>query len=139
MVKAEGKKVTALIIADSGFMRDGLLTLLATLPDVKVVGAANGELLGTELSIELHPQMVLVDCTLSNGKAMEFLRNVKINKIPTRCLAIVESYDDCKKAASMGADGVLVKGFSNSDLVRVLNRMMSKPIRTGPIRLNAGE
>ena len=84
-----GEKITAIIISDYGFMREGLRTLVESLPEVTVLGTTNGVSVGKKMAIELAPQLVIVDCTLSNGKGLELVNNIKMEGIPTRCLAIV--------------------------------------------------
>ncbi len=133
-----GEKITAIIISDYGFMREGLRTLVESLPEVTVLGTTNGVLVGKKMAIELAPQLVIVDCTLSNGKGLELVHNIKIEGIPTRCLAIVESFDDSQKAISLGAEGALIKGFTRNDLVRVLKRMIDEPTHTSSNSMSEG-
>ncbi len=133
-----GKMITVIIISDYGFMREGLRTLVESLPEVTVLGTTNGVLVGKKMVIELAPQLVIVDCTLSNSKGLEFVRILKMERIPARCLAIVESFEDSQKALTLGADGALIKGFTRNDLVRVLKRMIDEPIHTGSCNLSEG-
>ena len=135
----ESTSLTVLIVANSGFMRDGLRSLLTTLLDVNVIGSANGEVEGLILSNELHPEVIIVDCTLSNGKGMELILQLKSQQIRASILAIAGSLLEGKTAMEQGADGMLIRGYSEGDLRHALRKLIAPPIRTGSPKLDPGD
>ena len=120
----EDRRLSTLIIADSGFIRDGLNTLLVTLPTVEVVGLATMETSGLELSKELHPDVILVDCTAANNKGLDFIRQVKAESVEAKIVIIAESYPDGKTARELGIERVLLNGYSNRDLQHTFKRLI---------------
>ena len=101
---------TVLIAADHPLFRKGLRTLLATLPDTRVVGeaASGGE--AVRLAEALGPQLVLMDLQMAGGDGLSAIRQLAA-KPGCHILVVTMFEDDVSVFAAMqaGARGYVLK------------------------------
>ena len=117
------ERVTVLIIARAGQVRDGLRALLRAMPGVDVVDRPCGSGLNVDLLAEHDPALILVDCDLVGPAAFDALRRLKTQHPKLRFLVLVEDVEQERLARETGVDCVLIKGTSAerlSDAVREL-------------------
>lgn len=111
-----------LIVDDHPVFRDGLAGLLATLPEVEVVGALGSvEEALVELA-ESAPDVVLMDINLPGASGVEGTRRV-LALSPTTAVLVVTMVDDDNSvfaALAAGARGYLLKGASGSEILAAL-------------------
>ena len=109
-----------LIADDRPRSRDGLKVLLATWPEVEVVGeAANGQE-AVRLVDKYHPDVVLVDAIMPMMDGLEATRVIK-EKWPEVKVIVLTIHASCRlDALAAGADAFLIKGCPAADLLRVI-------------------
>ena len=111
-----------LIVDDHPLFRDGLAGLLATLPDVELVGAvASAEEVLAVLK-ETEPDVVLMDLNLPGASGVEATALVSQAQPTTAVLVLtmVDDDDSVFAALSAGARGYLLKGASAGDITAAL-------------------
>ncbi len=79
--------IRVLVVDDSALMRQMLSTMLATDPDVEVVGTASDPLIARQKIKQLDPDVVTLDIEMPNMHGLEFLRRLMALR-PTRVLMI---------------------------------------------------
>lgn len=109
-----------LIVEDHDIYRDGLKTLLSTVPEFEVVGeAASGEE-ALRLAPACRPDLVLMDIKMSVMSGIETTRQLVQIAPQVRVLMLTMFDDDPSIFAAMqaGAHGYLLKGAKHNELLR---------------------
>ena len=99
------------VIEDQPALLKNLLKVLATFPELEVVGSAQDGERGVEQVLELLPQLLLLDLELPGIDGIEVTKRVK-RRAPQIEVLILTSFDDEQKvyeAIQAGASGYLVK------------------------------
>jgi DNA-binding NarL/FixJ family response regulator len=114
--------IRIVVVDDHPIVRDGLRALFGTVPDVEVVGEArdaDGALREVTL---LRPDVVLLDVHMPGGTGLEVLPRLRRASPATRVLLLTMD-DDAEtvlEAVRLGADGYLVKGASQAEIMRAV-------------------
>jgi DNA-binding NarL/FixJ family response regulator len=111
--------VTTVVVADDeALIRDGLTAILASFPEVDVVGsAADGAQAVREVATK-QPDVVLMDVRMPRVDGLEATRRICAERLPTRVLVLttVESDDAVFGALRAGASGFLLKSVPPDQL-----------------------
>jgi DNA-binding NarL/FixJ family response regulator len=110
------------IVEDHDIFRDGLKTLLATVPDFEVVGEAANAEDALRLVPECRPDLVLMDIKMPGMSGIEATRQL-VQTIPQMRVLILTMFDDDPSvfaAMQAGAHGYVLKGSKHSELLRAI-------------------
>src|SRR5438128_12438338 len=105
---AMGNAHVRVLIADAqAVTRAGLRRLLESYPDLQVVGEAADGVQAVSETLELGPQVVLMDMQLPAGQSMEALRQIKQLNLDTQVLMLsaLDREDYLYEAHRAGAGG----------------------------------
>jgi DNA-binding NarL/FixJ family response regulator len=111
-----------LIADDHLLFRDGLRALIASTPEVELVGeAATGEE-AVALANSLQPDVVLMDLQMPDLNGIEATRRIVQQSPHMRVLVITMFEDDSSVLAAMraGARGYLLKGATHAEMARAI-------------------
>lgn len=109
-----------LIADDSAHARAGLRALLATWPELAVIGEAADGREAVRLVSEHHPDIVLMDLQMPGVDGLEATRQIK-QQHPAVSVIILTVYTAMKQAAlAAGADAFVVKGSTPERLLAAL-------------------
>jgi len=112
-----------LLVDDHPLVRNGLRTLLASLPDVVVTGeAANGEEAIAQAA-ELQPDIILMDLHMPGINGIEATRRILQASPRIGILVLTMLEDDASVFAAMraGARGYLLKGADQAEVLRAIS------------------
>ena len=111
-----------LIVDDHPVFRDGLAGLLATLPEVEVVGTAGSAEEALAVLRETMPDVVLMDINLPGASGVEATRRASQIAPATAVLVIsmVDDDDSVFAALAAGARGYVLKGASAAEITAAL-------------------
>lgn len=111
------------VVDDHVLFREGLVSMLSNYPDISVVGEAATVRGAIDKSIELHPDIILLDISLPDGSGIDALSEILASWPDTKIiiLTITESDELLIRAVRNGAVGYLLKNIPISKLIRVLN------------------
>ncbi len=102
--------------------REGLASLLASQPDIQVVGAAGSMEEAIYLAQSLHPEVVLMNYTLPDGDGPEATRAILVEDPGIQVVFLSDLNGDERLFAAIrsGAKGYLLKNLPISKLVTYL-------------------
>jgi DNA-binding NarL/FixJ family response regulator len=107
---------------DHPLYRDGLRTMLQSLPGMEFVGEAPDGVSAVELVRLLQPDVLLLDLQMPGGGGLEALRSIVAMKAATAVLVVTMHEDDGSVVAaiSAGARGYVSKGADRNELERAV-------------------
>lgn len=117
-----GDHVRIVIVEDHPLYRKGLRTLLSSVDDFKVVGEAGDGVAGVAISLDLLPDVVLMDLQLPGQSGFSAIREIVAASVITRILVVTLYEDDDSVFAALraGARGYILKDTDEADMVRAI-------------------
>lgn len=115
-------KLTLLIADDHPLFRKGLKSLLATLPNLTVVGEASTGKEAIQLAEQLQPDVVLMDLRMPEGGGLEAIGQIVQTSPHIRILVVTMFEDDDSVFAAMraGARGYVLKDMNDEEITRAI-------------------
>ncbi|MEL6496032.1 MAG: response regulator transcription factor [Cyanobacteria bacterium J06623_7] len=126
--------IRLLLVDDQSIIREGLSSLLATQPDLEIIGeAANGEE-AIQQSLTLSPDVVLMDIRMPVMDGVAAIRLLKERSPEIKILVLTTFDDDLYVAQAMtyGADGYLLKDTPSQELARAIRAVKQGYTQMGP-------
>jgi DNA-binding NarL/FixJ family response regulator len=115
-------RIRILVADDHPVVRDGLIAVLGTQPDLEVIGeAANGDEV-VEKSQALKPDVILLDLEMPGPGGVETVRRLH-DTLPDVRLLIFTAFDrdeQIVESLRAGASGYLLKGAPRQELFRAV-------------------
>lgn len=109
---------------DHALFRSGLVSLLTSMPQFKIVGEASNGREALELIADKKPDVVLLDV---NMPVMDGVETVRVLKKKERCrilmLTVSKHDEDLFGAITAGADGYLLKNASPDELASAISNV----------------
>lgn len=110
--------IKVLLIDDHEMVRMGVSAYLSTQPDIEVVGEAENGRKGSELALQLRPDIILMDLVMDEMDGVEATRAI-IQEWPEAKIVVVTSFLDDEKlypVIEAGATSYLLKTSRASDI-----------------------
>ncbi|ACU39194.1 two component transcriptional regulator, LuxR family [Actinosynnema mirum DSM 43827] len=116
------RPLRVLVVDDHPMFRFGLSAVLASSPEITVVGEASGGGMGVELAAALRPDVVVMDLNMPDLGGVEATRRVVAEHPGARVLVLTMFDDDDSVFAAMraGALGYLLKASQPQQIVRAV-------------------
>jgi len=117
-VVTDADEITVLIVDDHPVVRDGLRGMFAASPEFDVVGEAASGPEAVTLTLELDPDVVLMDLRMPGGGGVQAITELVARGARSRVL-VLTTYDtdaDTVPAIEAGATGYLLKDALRDDL-----------------------
>lgn len=117
--------IRILITDDQAIVRKGIRALLATEPDIEVVGEAENGLEAVDQMEQLQPDVVLMDLMMPEMDGIEAIQRITTVKSKARILVLTSFATDDKvfPAIKAGALGYLLKDSSPEELVQAIRQV----------------
>jgi NarL family two-component system response regulator LiaR len=119
------KQIKVLITDDQAIVRKGLRALLATEPDIKVVGEAENGAEAIDQVEKLQPDVILMDLVMPEMDGIEAIYGITARQPKARILVLTSFATDDKvfPAIKAGALGYLLKDSSPEELVQAIRQV----------------
>ena len=118
------KPVLTLVVSNSGSIQNGLLALLTTIPQVRLVLADEEQKTALGLVKNHQPALAILDMSIPEAK--EVIRQVKELGTKIQMIALVDNVKEQKEAEELGVDSVLLKGFSAQKLIDIVEKLIDQ-------------
>lgn len=115
-------RIRVLLTDDHALFREGLVGILASQPDFKVVGEASDGLEAIVKARELAPDLVLMDIGMPGCDGLEAARQIKqeLPAVTIVMLTVTGEEDKLFEAVKNGAQGYLLKNIHAHDMLALL-------------------
>jgi DNA-binding NarL/FixJ family response regulator len=117
------KKIRILIVEDHHVVRKGLMALLASVPDVEVVGEASDGVEAVTCFSALQPDVTLMDLRLPKMGGVEAITRIR-TQFPAARFIVLTTFDgdeDIYRSLQAGAKAYLLKGMTCEELVSTIH------------------
>lgn len=114
--------ITVLIVDDHVLFREGLVNLLNTQPDIRVVGQAGSVREAIEKIPKHNPELILMDVTLPDGTGLDATQAILAKQPDAKIIFLTVHEDDDRLFAAIrcGAKGYLLKNVPVAKLLAFL-------------------
>ncbi|HEY1950484.1 MAG TPA: response regulator transcription factor [Bryobacteraceae bacterium] len=112
-------QIRILVVEDHHIVRQGLVALLKTVPDLMVVAEAAGGEQGIDAFREHQPDVTLMDLRLPDIGGAEAVRQIR-REFPDARIIVLTTFDgdeDIYRALQAGARGYMLKGMFGDELM----------------------
>jgi DNA-binding NarL/FixJ family response regulator len=126
--------IHVLIADDHTLFRSGLRALLNLFPDIQVVGEASSGEEAVDKTIELQPDIVLMDIQMPGVNGIEATRQIA-NRSPKTGVIVVTMFEDDSSVFSAmraGARGYILKDAGEEEVLRAIRGVASGEAIFGP-------
>ena len=119
-------KKRILLVEDHSLLRQGLRSLVSTLPDFEVVGEARDGKEAIRQCLALSPDLVMMDLSMPGMTGIEATTQIKRRLPQVRVLALTAYKTDeyVRETLRAGADGYVLKDASYDELVLALRHVV---------------
>lgn len=117
--------LTVLLVDDHAIVRKGIKALLATEPDISIIGEAEDGEQAIEMVMALNPDIVLMDLEMPKMDGIEATQQLAQSRPETRILVLTSFATDDKvfPAIKAGAHGYLLKDSGPDELLESLRKV----------------
>lgn len=126
--------IRVLLVDDHALFREGLGMIIASQPDLLVVGEASDGLEASIKAAALKPDLVLMDIQMPGMDGIEATRRIK-KEVPTATIVMLTVRDDEEKlfdAIQSGAQGYLLKQMQSKELIDMVRRALAGEVAIPP-------
>lgn len=120
------KRALTLIVARPGPLRDGIEALLASVPEVEVLGEVHQPSRALSLAAQHSLDLLLLEAGPAGGKNWRVLSRLQGQHPGLRSIVLADDIEQVRQARAAGADAVFLKGFPPHRFVRTVERLVSR-------------
>jgi len=128
--------IRIVVVDDHPVVRDGLVGMVGSEPDLEVVGEASDGVEAVAVVAHRRPDVVMMDLRMPGGDGLDAIRELRRSpaegsELRILVLTTYDSERDIRAALEAGADGFLLKDIRRADLVRAIRDLAAgRPVLT---------
>ncbi len=122
MTASTTERIRLMLVEDHAVVRQGLIALLSSVPDIEIVGFAKDGAEALQLYPKLNPDVTLMDLQLPKMGGVEVITRVRAT-IPNAKFIVLTTFDgdeDIYRAMQAGARAYLLKGMDIDELLAAI-------------------
>ena len=112
------KSILALVVSSSGDLQNGLLALLTSISHISAMLVAEDTASALRLVKNHQPALIILE--ISSCQKPNIIKELKTQWPQIHLIVLVDDLTQKKAVRTLGADSVLIKGFSPQQLVDVI-------------------
>jgi DNA-binding NarL/FixJ family response regulator len=123
--RSTGEKTRILLVDNHALFRVGMRNILEREPDFLIVGEASDSRSAIDMSVQLSPDIILMDLNLPSPGGIETTQRIKRELQPAGIivLAVNEDEEALFDAIKAGAAAFILKDVGPDDLVTIIRRV----------------
>ena len=116
------QRIRVLLVEDHAVVRQGLIALLSSVPDIEVVGSAVDGAAAVEMFASCNPDVTLMDLQLPNLGGVEAITRIRTDHPAARFIVLTtfDGDEDIYRAMQAGAKAYLLKGMDFEELLTTI-------------------
>jgi DNA-binding NarL/FixJ family response regulator len=120
--RSAGSRIRVLLVDDHALFREGVRSLLATQPDLEVVGEVEDGRAAVRQALALKPDVVLMDITMPNLDGIEATRQIhaRDEAIKVLVLTMHDNEEVFFRSLNAGASGYVLKRSGGQELMAAI-------------------
>ena len=127
--------IRVIVADDQGLVREGLMTLLGTVPEIEAVAAARDGEEALALCAEHHPDVVLMDLRMPKMDGVQATQRIREQYPETEVVVLTTHADEASilDALSAGARGYLTKDSGIAEISRAIQAAAAHQTLLDPV------
>jgi DNA-binding NarL/FixJ family response regulator len=120
-------KISVLLVDDHSLVRRGFRRILEDEPDIEVKGEAGDGVEAIRLALELHPQVVVMDCAMPKMNGLDATRKI-LEQQPKAMVLMLSMHPEetlVRQALAAGARGYVLKNAVDLELGTAIRRVVA--------------
>lgn len=116
------QRIRVLLVEDHAVVRQGLIALLSSVPDLEVVGSAADGAAAIEMFANCNPDVTLMDLKLPKVGGVEAITRIRADHPAARFIVLTtfDGDEDIYRAMQAGAKAYLLKGMDFEELLTTI-------------------
>jgi len=115
----------ALIVARPGHLREGVQSLLRTLPEIEIIAEIKCPSVLLKMGTEMQPDIILLDASLFGDDIWKVITKIRGEWPHTPCIVLADDGQHHQAVYDAGADLVVPEGFPATKLVAAIEQLLS--------------
>ena len=114
-----------LVVSTPGIMGDSLWALLASFPQIEIVGTAAGCLTALNLAKTLSPDLIVIDADHAESEVRSLLQSLQACQSVPYSILFADTLSQKMRMGKTGADTVLLRSGPSKQLTETLKRFFT--------------
>lgn len=120
-------RIRVMLVEDHAVVRQGLIALLSSVPDVEIVGSAVDGAEAVEIFSRINPDVTLMDLQLPRMGGVEAITAIRATHPAARFIVLTtfDGDEDIYRAMQAGAKAYLLKGMDLEELLAAIRAVFA--------------
>jgi len=123
-------KAQIVVIDDHPVLREGLMQLLCSQPDLECTGTADDTAAARQLVAQSTPDLMILDLRLKSGDTLDLIKSLRAEH-PKLKVLVLSQYDEmlfAERVLRAGASGYVMKENATDEILNAVRRVLAGDI-----------